>query len=191
MKAGLLLNPCWCFTVLQLPYVAVPRTYVARWRWFFKLPWRNPIACWIGRVPGWCSRRMSDGCKKPCSKFGKLQLSLLLLLSFLLLSIVSEDMIFWHIEAIKTMNSCFLCLPFWWWSVIIPWQHAARETNMARGRKRKTFANCSFLFGLLKYLYGCSCWRLQGSEVEHNESNNCSCCTTACTLQNWADSKSH
>ena len=24
---------------------------------------------------------------------------------------------------------------------------------MARGRKIKTFANCSFLFGLLKYLY--------------------------------------
>ena len=30
------------------------------------------------------------------------------------------------------------------------------------------------------WFYGCSCWRLQGSEVEHNESHICSCCTTVC-----------
>ena len=49
---------------------------------------------------------MSDGWKS-CD-YSKLQCS-----------IVSEDMIFWQIEATKKMNSFFICLPFWWWSAVV------------------------------------------------------------------------
>ena len=45
--------------------------------------------------------------QKPCSKLN--------------ISIVSDDMIFWQVEATKKMNLFLICLPFWWWSVIVSW----------------------------------------------------------------------